>query len=477
MSSIAYPIDVGILVAFLAINLVVGLSYGRRVKDLKAYALGGKNFSTGTLAATIVATVSSGSGLFIDLENTYSNGLYYIIAIIGLPIGLWLSGQLAIRMGEFLNNVSVAEAMGDVYGKTVQIITAISGIIAKTGLTAVQFKAIATMLSILFNFDSISTTLAAASIVIIYSTLGGIRSVTFTDVIQFFTFGTIIPILALVIWSSIQDPNQVIITLTNNPNFNIKQVVRWNPQFRATLGLLLYFVIPHLYTPQIFQRIAMARGTRQVKDSLTYAAGILLLVLLLTAWVSILLLTDRPGLAPGQIVPYLIQHHAYTGLRGLLGVGIMALAMSTADSCLNACSVLFANDIVKPLSGHTAGSIKVAKSFSFVIGFAAVLLALYSSDLLSLVLLSGSFYMPIFTVPMLLAVLGFRSTKRAVLVGMAAGFMMVVLWSIFFKNSTSIAPGMLANLIGLVGTHYLLGEKGGWQQTDPNNSSKTATIP
>jgi solute:Na+ symporter, SSS family len=54
MTSLAHPIDVGILVVFLAINLVVGLRHGR-VTSMRDYALGGKNFSTATLTATIVA--------------------------------------------------------------------------------------------------------------------------------------------------------------------------------------------------------------------------------------------------------------------------------------------------------------------------------------------------------------------------------------------------------------------------------------
>ena len=46
---------------------------------------------------------------------------------------------------------------------------------------------------------------------------------------------------------------------------------------------------------------------------------------------------------------------------------------------------------------------------------------------------------------------------------------MVVLWSIFWNNADSIVPGMLANLMGLVGSHYLLREKGGWQSVDPTS--------
>ena len=79
-------IDIALVSIFLVITLVVGIYYGRQVKDLRDYALGGKNFSTSTLVATIIATWASGSSLFIDVENTYSSGLYYILAALGFPL-------------------------------------------------------------------------------------------------------------------------------------------------------------------------------------------------------------------------------------------------------------------------------------------------------------------------------------------------------------------------------------------------------
>jgi Na+/proline symporter len=317
-------IDISIFVVFLAINLVVGLMYGKRTANLREYAIGDKTFSTATLTATIVATWSSGSSLFLNIENTYSSGLYYIIARLGLPLGILLTAQLAKRMGEFLNNVSVAEAMGDLYGRTVQIITAFSSILAKIGYTAMQFKVISKMLAMVFHVEGVGITCLAAAIIIAYSTVGGVKAVTFTDVLQFFTFGTIIPILALTIWNNIQDPTQIIATLKHNPNFDITQIVSWGPKLRSNLSLLVYFAIPGIYAPEIFQRIAMAKDIRQVKQSLTYSAGLFLLIFFFTAWIGILLLTDNPNLAPNQVIPFMINHHTYTGLRGHVYSGFFA---------------------------------------------------------------------------------------------------------------------------------------------------------
>ncbi len=65
-------IDSIIFITFLIITLFIGIRYGSKLKTLKDYALGDKNFSTITISATITATYMLGpgdlySGLISDL--------------------------------------------------------------------------------------------------------------------------------------------------------------------------------------------------------------------------------------------------------------------------------------------------------------------------------------------------------------------------------------------------------------------------
>ncbi len=464
MNPAAHGLDTAILAVFLLISLAVGLYHGQQVKSLRDFGVGRKNFSTATLVATIVATYSSGSSLFICLENTYINGLYYLFSLLGLPLSLLLGGLLALRMGEFMGNISVADAMNNLYGRNVQLITAICGILRDAGFIAVQFKVMTKILEIVFQIESGWSIWVAVGIMILYSAFGGIRAVTFTDVFQLLTFATIIPVLCGIIWTKLEDPSQVTTTLFNTAVFNPKEVVANTPRFMSSLGLFLYFALP-AFNPPAFQRIIMARDVKQARNAFAYSSIILSLFFIIITWMAVLLLAENPELTKEEIVPYLISQHVHVGLKGLLGICVMALAMSTADSCLNASAVQFSNDILAlPSDSEEAKQegIGAARLCSMVIGFGALLLALYSKDLLKLILLTGSIYMPIVTVPILMAILGFRSSTRAALVGIAAGITTVVVWSILWKNGDSIVPGMLANLIGLVGTHYLLGEKGGW---------------
>ena len=76
-----FDIDIAIVIGFLVLNLSVGLYYGRGVRSIKDYALGGRNFSTSALVATIVATWMSGSFFSISIIETYKGSLGFILGV------------------------------------------------------------------------------------------------------------------------------------------------------------------------------------------------------------------------------------------------------------------------------------------------------------------------------------------------------------------------------------------------------------
>ncbi len=134
-------LDLIIFVGFLIINLGVGLYKGKRVKTIEDYALGGRNFSTLALVCTIVATFTSGSAFTIGLQHTYSDGLYDIIPTLGMGVQIFLVGIILVpRMVEFLGKLSVASAVGSIYGNQIRLIVAIFSLFKCIGFTAIQLK-------------------------------------------------------------------------------------------------------------------------------------------------------------------------------------------------------------------------------------------------------------------------------------------------------------------------------------------------
>ena len=151
-----HSLDIIIIVIFLVSTLVIGLGHSKGIKTIRDYALGGRNFSTGALVATIVATWVSGSGFFIVLSKTYSDGLYYLIASSCMGIQLLIMAIFLVpRMGEFLGSTSIAEAIGNLYGDRIRTIIAITGTMGAVGTVAVQFKAFGTVVVIFQAFQEL----------------------------------------------------------------------------------------------------------------------------------------------------------------------------------------------------------------------------------------------------------------------------------------------------------------------------------
>ena len=115
-------------------------------------------------------------------------------------------------MAPFMQHLSIAETMGAVYGKLPRIITALSSIGTSIASLAIQINVMTLAIGIcLESVNPRIITIFATVALIFYSTSGGIRAVTFTDVLQFVTFAIIIPLLAWYMLKAIRIPMDEII--------------------------------------------------------------------------------------------------------------------------------------------------------------------------------------------------------------------------------------------------------------------------
>jgi Na+/proline symporter/signal transduction histidine kinase len=468
-----FDLDTIVIIGFLIINLIFGLFSSRGIKNIKEYAIGSRNFSTATISATIIATWIGGGFFYSAISETYKEGLWHLIARFGDVLTLLIVGYIiAPRIGEFLGKISVAEIMGELYGKKIKFITAIASILLSVGYVAVQIKALIELFYHFFGVSSIYATLLAATVITVYSTMGGIKAITFTDVIQFLTFGVFVPVFTIFVWNLFDNPSGTVIATTkSNPLFFIDTVFNfYDLKFYSFFILFLYYTIPGL-DPATVQRILMAKNVIQVRKSFSLAAFFCFIIGGTACLIGITILAHNPNLNPDTLVTYVIDNYSYTGLKGLILIGIMAMIMSSADSYINSAAVIFAHDLIKP----SENTLNLSRIFSMFVGISATILALVTSSLYDLLLLAGNFYTPVITMPLLLAIFGFRSTSRVALIAIVAGISSVVIWRVFLQSITgvdSIIPGTIVNLVTMLLMHYLLNEPGGWVKTKSNDNLK-----
>jgi len=462
-----FDIDVAIVIGFLVITIVAGLLSSRGIKSIREYAVGDRNFSTATIAATLIATWAGGQAFFTIVTQSYNHGLHFMWAtILGdflcyLFIGLFF----APRMVQFLGKLSIADAMGSLYGDKVRIVTAIAGCVGAAGMIAVQLKMTGVIFEYALKIPGSYGIVSAAVIVTLYSALGGVKSVTFTDIIQFFTFIVIIPTTAYILLGSIDNIDTITHTLKNNPNFDYKEVFNFsNPDALYHLFIFLFFIVPS-FNPAIFQRVAMAQNVSQIRQSFVVAAITCLIFAVIVSWIGILTLSINPNLSSEEIVKHVIFDSSNIGFKGAILAGIMAMIFSTVDSYINSTAVILVHDFCKPLKMQFAkNELFSARIASLLIGMLALILSLRGGSLLELIIFTNSFYMPIVTVPFIVSILGFKTTAKSVLLGMMSGFITVLFWDYVLQVSSvnSVPIGMLANFVILICSHYILNQPGGF---------------
>ncbi|AVP87940.1 Putative Na+/proline symporter [Candidatus Phycorickettsia trachydisci] len=462
-------IDLFLFSSFLVLSLILGIISSTKVHNISEYALGNRDFSTPTIVATLVATWI-GAGLFsYTLIETYRQGIYFLMPLaIDSLVLVFIGHFLAPRMGEFLGKLSIAESMGQIFGSRVRAVTVTLSFVRSICYLGVNFQVSAKILELVFGTSGQNATILSGLIVIIYSTLGGIRAVTFTDIIQFFTFGCLMPTIVIIVWQALGDSSATIVinTLSTSPLFDYKEAFDFQSiKFYHMLGTAMFFMIPEL-EPPIFQRISMGSNVNQVVKAFKYAGLICFLIQSIIALLGILIFSYNPNLNPDNLVSYIISRYAYIeGFKGILAIGIMAMIMSSADSMINSVSIIFAHDVCKPLGFKWAqNELIVARFTAVIVGITSMFFALRVDSVFELIISFAGLYLPIVSIPFIFTIFGFRSSEKSVLAAMGGSLITILLLRIFFAESTidSFIPGILASVIFLFGFHYLTNQKGGW---------------
>jgi Na+/proline symporter len=459
-------IDVALVLAYLVFTLWVGIGYSGTIKNIETYALGGRNFSTSALAATITATYVSGSSFVIGITYGYLDGLLDFFAVAGTCIGLIFTSYVLIpRMGEFLGDLSLPESMRKLYGKEVGIIITLAGFVVSVGIVALQLTILTSTLGYLTGIYSNYLVLACAFVMIIYSMSGGIRAVVITDIVQFITFMIVVPGIGIGIWYQ----------LSQNNNHNAAVEV-WNhaTALKSISGadyVTLFFLsmVPG-FTPTFYQRVTASRDTKQASQAFRYSSYMLLGYTFISSIIGIMLFVQNPNIDQDKIFSFILDQYTFEGLRGITFIAVIAMAMSTVDSHLNTFGVMFTRDFCKQLGfvQSEESELRIAKIATVILGISGVVLTFFLQDMIEIIIFTRNFYEPIVDVAFLSAMIGFRSTKKPVLIGMFAGFAVVIGWKTFqwlypgILELDSMIPAMLANIIFFFGAHYASGAPGGW---------------
>lgn len=468
-----------IVAIFLILTLLVGVYFSKKKTTFREYAVGNKQFVTPTLVATVLATAWGAGGLIRNVQSVCDIGLFWIFIILFDCLGMWTISRLSIRMGSFIHSFSMADHIGKIYGRLPKVVVALVGICCCVVIITGQINVISEAISMcLDSVHPYIITVCVAFVLIFYSMFGGVRAITFTDILQFLTFSIIIPLLA---WFMFMQVGKSIATigcfLYTQEKFQFTKIACSNTRIIAMLLLILSFCVGPL-DPGFIQRVYMTSGPFQARKVFSYASVFHFIIGFFIVLIGLFVFTGAPDLEKAQIWPY-IMAHIPPFFKGFVLISLLAMAMSTADSCLNTSSIMVSHDIFKSLQTKKvisdAFQLRIARCSTLILGLLAMMLSFYCRELLTLMYWALDCSIPIVTAPFILSIFGFRGTSRTALIGMGTGALTILAWNQWITPSTDIDGSfiaMLANGLAMLAAHYLLQQpkSAGW--VGPNNDFK-----
>ena len=466
------------LIIYFVAMLSVGITFFFKSKNVtdKDYFLGGRSMGPWVTAMSAQASDMS-AWLLMGLPGSIlAFGLGQAWIGIGLAIGTALNWILiARRLRRFSqaanDSITLPQYLSNRFktkSKVLQVVCAIVFLVCFTVYVASAFVAGANVFTSLFNIDKGLAMLIFATILIVYTFLGGYKAVCWTDFFQ----GMLMLVAVLAIPIVVVASKDLDTSLLNNiVEYNgasyefVADVFSASPKEIAN-GLawgLGYFGMPH-----ILVRFMAIKKPSMVKVS--SAVAIIWVVLSLGAVIVIAYLGRMyvdDGVAVGEmlissgqqsmIFVEVARRLFHPFVAGILLSAIIAASMSTADSQLLVASSSFTSDIYKPIVRKKASdkeTLWVGRAVVLVVAVIAYFIASSKGDgaqaIMSLVENAWAGFGSAFGPVVILSLFWRRFTYKGALAGVISGALVDVLWLAFLSGSTGIyelIPGFAVSMV------------------------------
>ncbi|WP_341791563.1 sodium:solute symporter family protein [Rickettsia endosymbiont of Gonocerus acuteangulatus] len=417
------PIDNIIVFLYLISILAVGVYYRAKNSSFKNYANVESKVQNSKLLliATIFASSVGGATTFGITEKTFLGHTYYAYALmLTIPIDI----IIAIYIVPLIAKHHVAESIGDImsiyYGNLGRFIGGVSSVIVSVGFLAAQISVSGYIFQYILKINYIEGVILSYSIVLIYTTIGGLQSIVFTNLLQFFAMIIAIPVVTFIGLNKIGSINPIgdLIVETNQSNL-----------FSYIIAAALSFSVMNLY-PTFIQRALINKNPTQTTKAIYTKSVIYLFFLICVTLNGLIAYKLYPEQPSNLVLPYLINQIIPPLIQGLVISGLLAAVMSTTDSDLNVTSIAIVKDIINPILKVKNGQklLLIARIINVVIGSLAIIAALKFSNVIDLVVFFTGFWGPVILVPLVTTLFSIRVPTQIMVLSSVSGAATFLLW-------------------------------------------------
>jgi Na+/proline symporter len=385
------------------------------------------------LVATIFVSSVGGGTTFGIAEKAFSGDISYSYGLLlALPIDILIAIYVVPQIIKHYGAETVGDIMVKYYGKSGRFIAGITAVIVSVGFVGAQISVSGYIFQYILKINYIEGVILSYGIVIIYTTIGGLQSIMFTNLLQFFAMIIAIPIITIYGLNKIgisnfiaQIPSEKIYLFHDN---NLASDL-----FLNTITVMLGFYVMNLY-PNFIQRTLINVDPKATSKAIYLKSVIYAIFLIFITLNGLIAYNLYPSYPSNLALPYLIDQIIPTGLQGVVIVGLLAAVMSTADSDLNITSITLVKDLLNPIFKikNQQKLLLIARIANVIIGSFAIIIALRFNNVIDLVVFITGFWGPIIVVPLIFAFFNIIISPKMMILSGLSGIGSFLIWEYCF---------------------------------------------
>ncbi|RWR06944.1 sodium:solute symporter [Siminovitchia fortis] len=392
-------IDIVIIILYFALIAGVGVYGARRATNSEEYMVAGRNLNFFMYLGCLAAVILGGASTMGTAKLGYEFGLSGIWMVVAIGAGVVCLGIFLTKKISRFKVLTISEMLEKRYNKETRLVSAIVAAIYTLMLTVVQMIGIGSLLNVWLGWNLPLCIILGGGIVFLYTTLGGMWSVTMTDIVQFviMTVGVFFLMLPLSLskaggWGTLNA--ELPAEFFNLGHIGGDRIFQYFILF--TLGLMV--------GQDIWQRLFTAR-TPKVSKYGTMAAGMYAMVYAIAlAVIGMCAFILIPNIADTQnVFAEMAMVALPPGILGIVLASVASAVMSTASGTIIACSTLISNDVVKRFFKPDIGDkqfMLVSRLTTVGIGIFSIICAIWIQDILvaldvAYAVLSGALFFPV----------------------------------------------------------------------------------
>ncbi|MBI3855595.1 MAG: sodium/solute symporter [Planctomycetes bacterium] len=354
-------LDYGVLAAYFALCALVGWWTGRGQTNAGEFFKGGGAMPTWAVCLSILASETSALTFCGVPGQAFSGNHTYFQFVVGNLAGRLLVAFLFIPAFYVAGVTSVYEYLGLRFGPSTRGVASLLFLVTRILASGVRLTVAAIIVQAVTDWSFTWCVVAFTGVTAAYSVYGGIKSIIWTDVLQFFLFiGGAVLALALILGDIGSDG------FSRAVEGGAKlRIIDASMSLGKTYTLLTALVCGPILTfathgtdQDLVQRMLTCKGSRQGSRSVVFSGLISIPMVLLFLYIGTCLYAfyrHHPDLQAGlparqdQVFPHFIVHQLPAGIRGLVIAAVFAAAMSTTSSAIGALALVAVVDGLKRL--------------------------------------------------------------------------------------------------------------------------------